>query len=135
MTSLHKVLKDIASVGSPETPFGKAEPKRIEFPQCMPGPNTWDNVQPEDFGKDFDYITTGHGTIVVIDPVSPAAVQWLYRHLPEDCPRWGALGFVVESRYVLDVMAGMKRDGLTSQLEYDEAMANEERDRHAGEGQ
>lgn len=138
MTSLKKMREDqmrLATGGQGEARFGPVDDHGLRFPQCLPGPNLWDQVAPEDFGRDFDYTTEGHGSVTVITPDSPAALQWLYRHLPEDCPRMGALGFVIETNYVAEVLAGMKRDGLTSRFEYDEAMANEERDRHAGEGQ
>ena len=111
MTSLHHYLKEIAQVG----------------------PNQWDSITPDDFGFKFDYIVEGHGSLTVIDPTSRAALQWLYAHLPEDCPRWGKLGFCVESNYVADILDGMARDGLLSEQGYVDAMSAEERDVHAGE--
>jgi hypothetical protein len=104
MTSLTHILKEMAQVG----------------------PNDWDGVTQDDFGFSFDYIIEGHGSITIIDPTSRAALQWLYAHLPEDCPRWGKLGFAIETNYVSDVLEGMARDGLKSEAEYVEAMNNEQ---------
>lgn len=101
-----------------------------------PGPNKWDEMTPADFAPKakYDYIVEGHGSITVIDPVGVAALQWLYAHLPEDCPRWGKFGFAIETNFVGDVLEGMGRDGLMSSAEFDEAMAANERDSYAGEG-
>ncbi len=105
----------------------------VNTPRERPGPNRWDLVTSADFGAEYDYIIEGHGNITVLDPTSEAALQWMYRHLPEHCPRWGARGFAIESNRAHEVIEGLKRDGLVSSAEYDEAMANEERDRHAGD--
>ena len=114
MTSLAYILQEISQIG----------------------PNAWDDVTADDFGFCFDYITQPLGeSKTIIDPTSVAALQWLYRHLPEDCPRYGKLAFVVESVYVNDVLKRMGEDGLVSEAEYADAMNAEERDRHAGENQ
>jgi hypothetical protein len=97
------------------------------------GPNNWYNLLAKDFDFSFDYIIERHGSITIIDPTSRAALEWLYAHLPEDCPRWGKLGFAVESNFVGDILEGMARDGLLSEEEYVYAMNAEERDRMAGE--
>ena len=109
--SLNNVLRDIARIG----------------------PNTWDQVTAADFGFSFDYIIERHGNRVVIDPTSHAALQWCYKHLPEDCPRWGKLGFVIERQYIDPILHAMARDGLLSEEEYVFNMTMEERDRHQGE--
>lgn len=113
MTSLHHYLKEISAIG----------------------PNKWNEITEDDFAFSFDYIIERHGSITILDPTSRAALEWLYAHLPEDCPRWGKLGFAVESNYVNDVLEGMARDGLLSEEEYVFSMNAEERDRHAGENQ
>ena len=102
-----------------------------------PGPNNWDSVR-EDIlahGDCFDYEILDLGEHQVIYPVCEAALQWLYRHLPADCPRWGAKGFKIEAVYAKPILDRMFDDGLISENEYVEAMNNEERDRHAGENQ
>ena len=97
------------------------------------GPNNWYDILAKDFDFSFDYIIERHGSITILDPTSRAALEWLYCHLPEDCPRWGRLGFAVKTNYVGDVLEGMARDGLMSEEEYVFAMNAEERDLHAGE--
>jgi hypothetical protein len=93
---------------------------------CTDGINEWDDITDADFGLSFDYIVEDHGSIVVLDPTSRAALQWFYKHLPADCPRWGKLGYCVERNYVSDILEGLKRDGLYSEAEYVEAMNNEQ---------
>lgn len=83
-----------------------------------PGPNNWYNVLAKDFDFSFDYIIERHGSITILDPTSKAALEWLYAHLPEDCPRWGKLGFAIETNFVADILHGMARDGLMSEEEY-----------------
>lgn len=75
--------------------------------------NDWDEIGPDDFDPDGDYEVTGHGSIQIVTPLSNAGRQWLYKHLPADCPRWGADGFAIEARYLDGVLGGMERDGLT----------------------
>lgn len=87
-----------------------------------PGPNLWSSVQPSDFGPQHDYELENHITKWIITPISEAALQWLYCHLPEHCPRYGAKGFIVEAEYVNLVVKGMTRDKLMSPDEYEAAM-------------
>ena len=89
--------------------------------RCEAGPNNWDEVGPSDFGPEQDFDLEDAGSLTIIYPVSNAALQWLYRHLPEDCPRWGAKGFAIETNYVRDIIRAMKRDRLMSYQDYLEA--------------
>lgn len=100
---------------------------------CTDGINKWDAITPEDFGFEFDFIIERHGSMTVLDPTSEAALQWMYKHLPADCPRWGKLGFCVETQYVGDVLERMACDGLLTEDDFILNMNAEERDRHAGE--
>jgi len=90
------------------------------------GPSTWEEIGPADFGTQFDFDIEDHGSIVVIDAYSNAALQWLYYHLPEDCPRWGAKGFAIEANYVADILLAMEIDGLMSRAAYERAMEEEQ---------
>jgi len=88
------------------------------------GPSAWDFVKddPKAFGPEHDFEVIVEGSVVIFDPVSKAALQWCYAHLPEDCMRWGKVGYVVEPRYIDDIIKGAKRDGLMSRQDYVEAM-------------
>ncbi len=63
-------------------------------------------------GKAPDISLTNHGSIAVLNPNSSAAVRWFTEHLPGDCQRWAG-GYVVEPRYVDDIIAGAEEEGLT----------------------
>lgn len=96
-----------------------------------PGPNNWDAITSADFSQDFDYIIERHGNRTVIDPTSKAALQWLYRHMPADCPRWGKWGYVIETMHVGEILERMAEDGLMSEDDYTFSMNAENRDRMA----
>ena len=85
------------------------------------GPNSWDDVGPGDFGPQHDFDTENHGSIIVLDCYSNAALQWCYRYLPQDCPRWGAQGFAIEANYVADILVAMEVEGLMSREAFDRA--------------
>lgn len=111
-TGLHKALLSIAS-------------------SQRPGPNEWDDITKDDFSFSFDYIIERHVDITVLDPTSRAALQWMYRHLPEDCPRWGKLGFCIENEHVGQILEHMAADGLMSESQYVEAMNEEQQKQFA----
>jgi hypothetical protein len=93
-------------------------------PEPLPeaGPNTWDQVTREDYGPEHDYWFDDQGTIVILHPVSNACLQWCYAKLPEDAPRWGAKGYVIEHRYWPTIKEALGRDDLMSREEFEEAM-------------
>jgi hypothetical protein len=88
--------------------------------------NEWSGITPEDFGFSFDVIVERHVDMTILDPTSQAALQWLYRHLPADCPRWGKLGFVIENDQVSRILNHMADDGLKTEAEYTRAMNEEQ---------
>jgi len=53
-----------------------------------------------------------HGSIWIIQPLTPAGNAWADAHLPTDAIRWGG-GIVAEPRYVPDIVDAMQADGLT----------------------
>lgn len=114
------VMHTLSAIGAETTPLPQA------------GPNSWDEITPDDYGKEYDYIIERHGNRTVIDPVSKAAVQWCYRFLPEDAPRWGA-GFVLDTARVSPILDRMACAELVSDEEYTFNMNAEERDRRAWE--
>jgi len=85
-------------------------------------PNRWLEMQPKDYGPSWDFELENHINKFIITPVSNAALQWLYRYLPSDCPRWGANGYVVETRYLQSIVNHMRRDKLMSPDDYNNAM-------------
>ena len=86
------------------------------IPQTLPAPT------PTELGGYGDFDVTDHGSIFVLEPISDAALQWCYTHLPEECDRWGKVGFVIGHRYIADVVAGMERDSLISVEDYKNSM-------------
>ena len=131
MNDLNKTMLDIARN------TGHLEIIDVRDPlQTPPGPNDWDNIAPEDFGPEHDFEVTNHGTIFIFDPISVAATQWCYKHLPADGPRWGK-GFVIEHRYIEAIVNGARRDNLMSLEDYENAMEEShnqslQRETHSG---
>lgn len=82
----------------------------------------WAEIKPSDFGPEWDYELENHITRWIITPVSTAALEWCYAHLPEHLPRWGAKGFVIEAKHLNSIVKSMTRDGLMSAEEYERAM-------------
>ena len=62
-------------------------------------------------GKLNDVILWHDGSVTLMRPVSDAAEAWFAEHLPEDAPRLGP-AVAVEWRFVDDIVAGMRADGL-----------------------
>ena len=122
--TLTDTLKDIA------TPIGRDVLDILKGP---PGPNRWDEITEADYGRLFDYRILRRGSNTVVDPCSEAAIQWMRRFLPEDCPRWGSEGRVIESKYVGAILERMAGDKLLSEDDYLLGMEIDGRDRHQGE--
>lgn len=114
----------------------KALDEQKQFPKS--GPNNWDEVTPEDFG-DWDYEIYDHGDSWVFYPVSNAALQWAYKHFPENGPRWGAKGFIVDyplsNVYSELILEKATEDKLVSEDEYNTAMEEHSQLIHQGESQ
>lgn len=58
-----------------------------------------------------DFTLVDHGSIVIITPLSQQATEWTDTYLSEETQWWGA-GFVVEPRYVDDIVDRMKELGM-----------------------
>ncbi len=93
------------------------------------GPNTWHLVRDKDSarGRYYDYETLDQGNETVIVPTCEASLQWCYRFLPEDWPRWGACGFKVETKWLKLIMRSMHSDNLIAEEEYAAAMNDQEK--------
>jgi hypothetical protein len=59
-----------------------------------------------------DFEVSGHGSIYIFTPLTPAARDWVADFLPEDAQRWAG-GTVVEHRFIADIVQGAQRDGLS----------------------
>jgi hypothetical protein len=59
----------------------------------------------------FDVNVANHGSIVIVMALTPKAEDWVTRYVP-DRMMWAG-GFVVEPRYLPDLLHGMQEDGLT----------------------
>lgn len=104
-------------------PVAEGLPKTI-------GPNRWEEITPEEFGPEQDFDLEDHDTFWVVTPVSEAALQWLYYHLPEDAPRWNAKGFKVEADYITLLVARMRQDKLMSRQDYENSMNEADAQQH-----
>ena len=113
MNDLTEKLKDIAS------------PLDVIPPIPEAGPNNWDEITKEDFGNEFDFELYEFEDTTVFYPVSKAALQWAYRFLPGDCPRWRGVGFVIENEWIGLICRQARMDKLVS---LDDA-ENEEQDK------
>lgn len=58
-----------------------------------------------------DATCANHGSIWIIDPVSPAAEAWMDEHIPEGAT-WLHGALAVEHRYGPDIIRAMRGDGL-----------------------
>lgn len=61
--------------------------------------------------RQVDIEAANHGTIWVLTGVTEVGSTWLKENLDPDATRWG-LGFVVEHRYVSDIVVGAQEAGL-----------------------
>jgi len=59
----------------------------------------------------MDFYVQNEGSIFLLHPLTTAARAWIAEHLPEDAQTFGR-ATVVEHRYISDIVAGIKADGL-----------------------
>ena len=90
---------------------------RFDIFHAKQGPHRWSEITKEDFGEDGDFELYDWGNEFIFYPISNAALQWCYYHLPEDCPRGLGSGFRIEAENIKEVVANAERDGLR---EYEE---------------
>jgi hypothetical protein len=58
-----------------------------------------------------DFIVENHGTIFLLQPLTPAAISWIQENLPEDHMTFGS-AVVIEHRYIGDIVRAAMRDGM-----------------------
>lgn len=62
----------------------------------------------------FDVEVQDHGSIHVVMPLTDSAEEWLKEHTDG---MWYGSGLVVEPRYTVDLLLGMRDDGFNVPLE------------------
>lgn len=58
-----------------------------------------------------DFFLENHGTIFLLQPLTPAAISWIQENLPDDHMTSGR-AVVVDHRYIADIVGGAQADGL-----------------------
>ena len=58
-----------------------------------------------------DFLVENHGTIFLLQPLTPAANLWIEQNLPQDHMTFAG-AVVIEHRFILDVVRGAIADGL-----------------------
>lgn len=58
-----------------------------------------------------DFLVENHGTIFLLQPLTPAANVWIEQNLAEDRLTFAG-AVVVEHRYIADIVSGAIADGL-----------------------
>ena len=61
-----------------------------------------------------DFQVQDHGSVVILQPLTEAASDWVDENLPTDVMTWGG-GVAVEPRYIMPIIEGIEEDGLTVQ--------------------
>jgi len=54
-----------------------------------------------------DFRVANHGTIFVLTPKTEAAKTFIASRMPDDVQRWGRDGYVVEHRYIADILVDL----------------------------
>ena len=62
--------------------------------------------------KIADVLVRNEGSLFLFHPLSDAAKDWIKEHIPDDA-QWFGKALVVETRYVGNIVEGMRADGLT----------------------
>lgn len=61
--------------------------------------------------KGPDFKVSDHFSIVLLKPLTPAAIAWCEEHLPEDVARWAG-SIAIGSRFIGDIIDGIELAGL-----------------------
>ncbi len=67
------------------------------------------NQESNEAGPDF--LVENHGSVFLLQPLTPAADSWVDEHLPEDHITFGS-AVCVEHRFIRDIVTGILGDGL-----------------------
>jgi hypothetical protein len=58
-----------------------------------------------------NFLVENHGSIFLLQPLTPAAESWIQEFLSKDRMSFGTAA-VVEHRYISDIVEGIRNDGL-----------------------
>ena len=61
---------------------------------------------------EIDFKIYDHGSILIVQPITQAAHEWTEISIDPDAQWWGH-GFVVEPRYIENLIDGITADGFT----------------------
>lgn len=76
-----------------------------------------------------DFRVSGGGTIYLVEPVSDAAKEWVKENVPLESWQWLGPAFAVEHRYITDLLAGIRGDGLAIEgVDSDDTFGDDEPD-------
>jgi hypothetical protein len=64
-----------------------------------------------DASKGTDFAVSNHGTIILLQPLTRAANEWVEENLPADRLHYAG-AVVIEPRYLADIVDGIRADGL-----------------------
>lgn len=65
---------------------------------------------------EIDFRVVNHGSVVIIEPVTEAAQEWVDISIDPTAQWWGR-GFVAEPRYVANIIAGVEEAGLNWEIQ------------------
>ncbi len=84
-----------------------------EHPLTNPNTNSYEisGSSPDRTAPPADFRVEDHGSIFLLQPLTPAAQSWIDEHIPDDAQRLGS-AIVVEHRYIADIVQGIRNDGL-----------------------
>jgi len=63
-----------------------------------------------------DFRIENHGSIVVVQPLTPEATAWVEENVPTEPWQWLGGGLCVEHRYAEAIVEGIGEDGLNVDL-------------------
>ena len=64
-----------------------------------------------DASTGIDFAVANHGTIVLLQPLTRTANEWITANLPVDRLHYAG-AVVIEPRYLADIVNGLRADGL-----------------------
>jgi hypothetical protein len=59
-----------------------------------------------------DFSVANHGSILILHALTDAARGWVDEHISDDALTWGKNGTVIERRYIVDILEGIRAAGL-----------------------